>query len=225
MAQKFAQVKTQASQIAALAGRLSSQMQYEAGSLQPIEVEALYSKAARLKETIGELVDDFHDENPVLFSGKSGTVRIPIHDISIEQDGGIGIRFDAPPILKSSIGVRTFAEEFCIELQQKLVMALPGDFKKFSAAYVIYVSHFIMSEPKRQPYFDNDNLSIKQILDSVVPYICLDDASKFCDNLYFSQPDSECYAELFVVEKSKIYGWIQSHQAIPFCREVMKLRG
>lgn len=222
MVEKFTRIQSQAGQIEALAGRLARQMQFESDTVQPLEVESLYNKVSQLKAAVTELVDDFYNNNPRTNGGKDGAVLVPIQSISVEEEGCVGIRFDSPPVLKTSIGVRTFAEEFCIELQQKLVMALPDNFTKYSAAYVIYVSHFVESAPKRQPYFDNDNLAIKQILDSVVPYICLDDAAKFCDNLYFSEPDSACFTELYVVEKSKIGEWLSAHRGLQFCREALR---
>lgn len=223
MVQKITQIHSKAGQVEALAGRLAKQMQFESDAVQALDVESLYNKVSQLKASVTELLDDFYDKNPQPKFGKAGAVTVPIQSISVTS-GCIAIRFDSPPVLKTSIGVRTFAEEFCIELQQKLVMALPDNFRKYSAAYVIYVSHFVANSPKRQPYFDNDNLAIKQILDSIVPYICLDDAAKFCDNLYFSQPGSACFAELFVVEKARIGEWLSAHKGLQFCREALKNR-
>lgn len=224
MVELLMRIKKQAGLIESLAGRLATQTQYEPGAVQPTEVESLYNKVGNLKALVEELLGDYYDENHGWSSGKRGSVSIPIREISTEKEGYIKISFDSPPVLKTSIGVRTFSEEFCVKLQQELAMALPAGFKKYSAAYVIYVSHFVENEAKRQPYFDNDNLSIKQILDSIVPLICLDDAAKFCDNLYFSEPDSECYTELCVVEKSKIGGWLSDYQGIQFCQNALNFQ-
>ncbi len=53
---------------------------------------------------------------------------------------------------------------------------------------VIFVSHF---EKRSSPItlFDNDNLAIKSILDAIIPLVCVDDATRYCDNFYLSQHD------------------------------------
>lgn len=128
--------------------------------------------------------------------------------------------FPSPPILKTKAATSKFFELFCLDLQRTIIKNLPHSFRKMESAAVVYVSHYAKDATHRQPYFDNDNLAIKAVLDSVVPYICFDDAANFCDNLYLSQPDEANFSELFVVRKAAFPHWVQAHQELEFCRNL-----
>ena len=72
-----------------------------------------------------------------------------------------------------------------------------------------------------QSYFDNDNLAIKSILDIIVPYICIDDATRYCDNFYLSQHDMNEFSELYIVKKSCIKAWAAAHRELDFARAII----
>lgn len=139
--------------------------------------------------------------------------------VNFDARGWARILCPTPPVLGSNYAVTKFKEVFCLYLQRKVSMALPKQFRKMRAAVVVYNNHFIPERTKKQPYFNNDNLAIKAILDAVVPIVCIDDATLFCDNLYTSQPDSRQYVELFLVEKSSYSLWKRSYSGLPICRE------
>lgn len=147
--------------------------------------------------------------------------RRVVHDIS-ESASGVGteVEFDtednlfkckifSPPIMKSKRTTQQFFDLICLDLEREIVETVPDDFAKFRFAYVIFVNYFQDDlPPNKQPYFDNDNLAIKGILDAIVPYLCFDDATKFCDNIYISQPTTEpAYTEIHVIPKEKLGVW------------------
>lgn len=150
---------------------------------------------------------------------------IPVDTVEIEAGfediatdfSSFHCRFPSPPVLKTKAATSKFFELFCLDLQRVIVRNLPDRFKKMESVVVVFVNRYVHSSPHKQPYFDNDNLAIKAILDSVVPYICYDDASRFCDNLYLSQPGQNDYSELFIIRKSSFPFWVSKHLELDFC--------
>ena len=128
--------------------------------------------------------------------------------------------FDTPPILKRSMAKANFAEAFLTPLAWKVIHAIPPGFKKFSSVYVVYINHADRTSLKKQPYFDNDNLALKGIMDAVVPYICVDDACVFCDDIYLYQQSTTTFAELYIIPKSSFPHWIRTHQHLDFCKNL-----
>ncbi len=85
---------------------------------------------------------------------------------------------------------------------------------------VIFVSHFLKNGHHQSHYFDNDNLAIKSILDAIIPLVCVDDATRYCDNFYLSQHDSNEFSELFIVPKEQLKAWAAAHQELDFARNI-----
>lgn len=139
--------------------------------------------------------------------------------ISFEDDDVFHAIFAMPPLLKRMFSKAKFAEVFTLSLQKKTVMALPESFKKFQSAYVIYVNHW-EKEGAKTPYYDNDNIAIKMILDAIVPYICKDDCIQYCENLYLTINDNEPISELYIVQKGHLKSWLEQHKGIPFVSEL-----
>ena len=126
-----------------------------------------------------------------------------------------------PPILKAQAAKGKFYELFCMELEEEIIKNIPADFQRISQAYVIFISHFDSQKPpNKQPYFDNDNLALKGLLDAIVPNICFDDATKFCDNLYLAQPDNSDFCEIHIVPKEHLLFWVFRHQSLCFSKEI-----
>ena len=146
------------------------------------------------------------------FEGTQTTVRF-------QPDGTVQCNFHTPPFTKSRATQNRFFEYFCMDLQQKVVSNYPPNYKKIGTAYVIFIHHYDGADPHKQPYFDNDNLAIKAILDSVLPYVCYDDASCYCSNLYLSQPDVSDFSELIILEKCNAKRWICERNELDFSKD------
>lgn len=141
--------------------------------------------------------------------------------VDFEDSGAIRCVFLTPPMTKSRAAANRFFEIFCVDLQKKIVANMPQNFRKIEDAYVFFIHHFDETDPHKQPYFDNDNLAIKSIFDSVLPFVCFDDASCYCSNLYLSQPDSRDYSELVVIQKSRAKQWILQRTDLQFSRDFL----
>ena len=90
-----------------------------------------------------------------------------------------------------------------------------------SDVHVIFVSHFAKTGPHQSRYFDNDNLDMKANLDVIVSLVCVNDATRYCGNLYLSQDDVCEYSELFIISKSSIKAWAESHSHLDFARTIV----
>lgn len=137
-----------------------------------------------------------------------------------EETGSVSCSFFAPPLTKNRWAKTPYLDLMCRQLPQKINEILPENFTKMKAANVIYVHHFHCSSDGKQPYFDNDNLAIKGVLDMVIPLLCVDDAYVFCDNFYVAQPDEMDYAELIVMPKGQLLAWANSRPELEFTKEL-----
>lgn len=140
----------------------------------------------------------------------------------VVYDAGSGVltcKIMAPPLLKKQSAASRYLSLVCPELQQKIIQILPPKFKKIEAAYVIFANHFSKKLKGKQPYFDNDNIAIKGLLDSIVPLVCADDAFVFCDNFYIAQPDICDFSEIIIVPKGQLLGWMQTRSELEFVKE------
>ena len=149
--------------------------------------------------------DEFQSEQPFI--------------VEFDRKGWAKVLFPTPPVLKSKYAATCFKDLFCSYLQRKIATNYPSEFRTMRAAMIVYINHFTENAIRKQPFFDNDNLAIKAILDAAVPLLCTDDASKYCDNLYISQPDRRNFVELFLVEKSSFSLWKGLHQELFYCRD------
>lgn len=188
------------------------------------ELESIYIRALNVIETIQELLEQTHsfDERNSKSRSENSASDVPEIDVEFEKNGIVRCQLFTPPILKSKAAAWKFYDVFSLKISEKVASAVPRNFEKYDASYVIYVNHYADSPSGKQPYFDNDNLAIKSILDAIVPYVCIDDSIRYCDNLYISQPDRANFAEIFVVEKKKFADWIEAHQTLQFCKNIKK---
>ena len=150
-------------------------------------------------------------------------ISFALEDIEPEKNINYGFRFrfSRLPNLKSSRSLSRVSDRFAIEVAEKIVATIPKNFQKMSGANVIFVSHVLNDGPHKSRYFDNDNLAIKSILDIIVPYICIDDATRYCDNFYLSQHDMNEFSELYIVKKSCIKAWAAAHRELDFARAII----
>jgi hypothetical protein len=140
---------------------------------------------------------------------------------SYDENYGFCFRFSRLPNLKSSRGISRMSDRFSIEVGEKIVATIPKNFQKMRDANVIFVSHFLKDGPHFSHYFDNDNLAIKSILDIIVPFICIDDATRYCDNFYLSQHDANEFSELYIVRKGCMKAWAAAHEELDFARSII----
>lgn len=129
------------------------------------------------------------------------------------------LRMNTPPILKRKASASKY-KIFCNQIYHEVVREMPSDFRRIPEACIIYVCHFDSNSPHKAPYYDNDNLAIKGILDAVVPNLCYDDAACYCDNLYLMQPDICCFTELILISKASIHEWMSYRRDLDFCKKM-----
>ena len=186
------------------------------------ELESIYIRALNVIEAIQELLELAHsyDKKNFKSSSENSASGVPEIDVEFEKNGIVRCQLFTPPILKCKAAAWKFYDVFSLKISEKVASVVPKNFEKYDAAYVIYVNHYADSPSGKQPYFDNDNLAIKSILDAIVPYVCIDDSIRYCDNLYISQPDRANFAEIFIVEKKKFSEWMKAHQSLQFCKNI-----
>ena len=118
----------------------------------------------------------------------------------------------SPPMLKKKINARQYKDIFgrglAINLSAAVHKQMADSFHKFSHCTVIFIQHHEGTGQAEAPYYDNDNLAIKYVLDEIIPVIAYDDASFICDNIYTLQNDNRDFAEIFVVENGHLNEWL-----------------
>ena len=120
---------------------------------------------------------------------------------SYDENFGLQFKFSRLPNLKTSRGISRLAECFIIEIGEKILTIIPRGYQKMDDIDTIFVSHFLKNGHHQSHYFNNDNLAIKSILDAIVPLVCVDDATRYCDNFYLSQHDMNKFSELDVYKR------------------------
>ena len=134
---------------------------------------------------------------------------------------GFQFKFSRLPNLKTSRGISRLAECFIIEIGEKILTIIPRGYQKMDNIDVIFVSHFLKNGHHQSHYFDNDDLAIKSILDAIVPLVCVDDATRYCDNFYLSQHDMNEFSELYIVRKGCTKAWAAAHKGLDFARAII----
>ena len=129
-------------------------------------------------------LEDIEPEKNITSHGQISDDNLFNFEPSYDENYGFRFRFSRLPNLKSSRSLSRVSDRFAIEVAEKIVATIPKNFQKMSGANVIFVSHVLNDGPHKSRYFDNDNLAIKSILDIIVPYICIDDATRYCDMIH-----------------------------------------
>ena len=133
--------------------------------------------------------------------------------------------FDFEPSYDENFGFQfkfsRLAECFIIEIGEKILTIIPRGYQKMDNIDVIFVSHFLKNGHHQSHYFDNDNLAIKSILDAIIPLVCVDDATRYCDNFYLSQYDMNEFSELYIVRKGCTKAWAAAHKGLDFARAII----
>ena len=143
--------------------------------------------------------------------------------VFLGADGSVCCRMFTPPFTKNRAVASAYTEHVLLPLERDLLLNLPKKYPLLEEVYVIYITYFDASlPPEKQPYFDNDNLEIKRLLDVVVCNVCVDDAAKFCQNLYLYEPAETNYSELWVVPRQGFSHWISAHSGFKFARDLKR---
>lgn len=124
------------------------------------------------------------------------------------------------PVTKRHAAAMEFTGLYREALARKIIQGLPNGFRPYRQAYVIYVHHALAGSGKKPDYYDNDNLAIKALLDTVLPLVCVDDAACICDNLYFYISGVRRQTALWVVDKSHLADWAAMHPEMPVLQDL-----
>lgn len=125
-----------------------------------------------------------------------------------------------PPVMKRSEIGAYFLREIGAEITKKMPEALEKQTHIFGKAYVVFLNRQSKTEKGKQPYYDNDNVMIKRLLDSILPFIVYDDAAIFCSNIYTYSPSNNSGVEIHVVEQGHLLNWARAHDDIEFAQEI-----
>lgn len=141
-------------------------------------------------------------------------------------------QYVTPDILQCTLFVNTFVKKraaktvftsaFCDGLSANVARACAGQ-KPFEKALCLFVSHVTTDNRGVVPYYDNDNLAIKSIIDSIIPAVCPDDAIRYIDNMYFTQVDTSNFTEVFVIRDGHFGEWLSLFSAYDFAKNFRKI--
>lgn len=130
------------------------------------------------------------------------------------------------PLMKDAKYGTKIRAAFANELQQKVIRCVAENPFRIREMYVIFINHvnfkITNAGGEISPYYDNDNMAIKAILDATVPFIGYDDSSFYCDNLYFTIHDRDEFIELFFIEKGFLNEANFGESHLPFIQEIKK---
>lgn len=198
--------------------RTQNKLDFLVPELDPVDYEEIFCLSAKMLHIAKHLLETCYSFQ---------TNSTPPYDF-IDLDNALNVDavFETPnilcctlptmPITKGRTAAHAYTNLYNEPLRRMILQNYPENFQLFPEAYVIY-AHYHPSHIT--PYYDNDNLAIKSLLDTVIPLICPDDAACFCDNLYFSVPSEQQKTKLWVVEKGYLSNWASLHPEMPILKE------
>lgn len=136
---------------------------------------------------------------------------------SYDENFGFQFKFSRLPNLKTSRGISRLAECFIIEIGEKILTIIPRGYQKMDDIDVIFVSKTVITNHTILTTI----IAIKSILDAIVPLVCVDDATRYCDNFYLSQHDMNEFSELYIVRKGCTKAWAAAHKELDFARAII----
>ncbi len=136
---------------------------------------------------------------------------------SYDENFGFQFKFSKLPNLKTSRGISRLAEWFIIEIGEKILTIIPRGYQKMDDIDVIFVSKTVITNHTILTTI----IAIKSILDAIVPLVCVDDATRYCDNFYLSQHDMNEFSELYIVRKGCTKAWAAAHKELDFARAII----
>ena len=136
---------------------------------------------------------------------------------SYDENFGFQFKFSKLPNLKTSRGISRLAECFIIEIGEKILTIIPRGYQKMDDIDVIFVSKTVITNHTILTTI----IAIKSILDAIIPLVCVDDATRYCDNFYLSQYDMNEFSELYIVRKGCTKAWAAAHKELDFARAII----
>ena len=130
-------------------------------------------------------------------------------------------KVSAPPFLRDQRNAKFYASRLGLEVERRVVDALPERDHRFRELFAIFVNYMVPNWDGSQPYYDNDNLLIKRMLDAIISFVGVDDAAKYCSNLYSYAEGSQPSFAIFVVEKGYLFEWAQKHTEVFLAKELL----
>ncbi len=184
-----------------------------------LRIASLPSKAFRLEErfySVGTL--------PSLEEDSPKGISLSHPDCDYENPYVFRCIIDTPPFLRDEKNGRYYADIVGEEVASAVTDALPKRDHRFKEIDVIFVNRIVKTSKARQPYYDNDNILIKRILDSIISFVAIDDAARYCSNIYsYTETDSFGFV-IYVVERGHFSAWAAAHQEIKFAQEFLENR-
>lgn len=185
-------------------------------------IEFTYGKALEIERISKEILSDTSSgfaEKPrkpsTYFSAESNHSTVEFLSDSI-----VKVVIETPPILKNSASAKIeYQRKYCAEIQKAILDKKPHSYPVFKEFYFIFIQYCDTAKKKINAYFDNDNLSIKPIIDAMVPLICIDDCAQLCSNIYLCEEDTDERVEVFLVKKGHLSEWQRLKPELKFCQE------
>lgn len=128
---------------------------------------------------------------------------------------------EAPPFLRDQKNGRYYAEIVGTEVSNAVSNALHSRSHRFREVDVVFVNWITAKQIEKQPYYDNDNLLIKRILDSIISFVAVDDAAQYCTNIYTYGVSERPKFSVFVIESGHLLDWAETHTSVKFAMEII----
>ena len=127
------------------------------------------------------------------------------------------------PVVKGTAAARKYENLFYKVIPYKISECQKeSGIAQFERYKTVFVSHVKPEHAERPVYNDNDNLSIKIIMDIILHRVAIDDAAIFGDNLYITERDTEePFCEIFVVNDGHFRDWLERFSDYRFAAEIL----
>ena len=180
-------------------------------------IEESYVAASDTLNSISFALEDIKSVGQNDLSDVSFDKTIFDFEPSYDENFGFQFKFSKLPNLKTSRGISRLAECFIIEIGEKILTIIPRGYQKMDDIDVIFVSKTVITNHTILTTI----IAIKSILDAIVPLVCVDDATRYCDNFYLSQHDMNEFSELYIVRKGCTKAWAAAHKELDFARAII----
>jgi hypothetical protein len=181
------------------------------------QLEEAYGNLSKALINIRDAINLIYSQERKMILSEKSTQRNQLPD-HVESSQNVQCKFisegifqctiDSPPLLKIKAQASNYFELVCLQIQRQTIKAttdFPNRFKKFDMLFVSHISEDSSTFPS---YFDNDNLAIKGILDSIIPYVCYDDSAVFCNDYYITEKTKGApYSEVFIIKEGFLSEW------------------
>lgn len=196
----------------------------EAFSEGTADLQLAFSELAPLPLRICGLVDRCQAVSSTLAPGSEEPNEFAIANpiCSFETPHIFSCRVMAPPFLRDQRNAKFYASRLGLEVERSVVASLAERDHRFRKLFAIFVNYMGPSWEGSQPYYDNDNLLIKRMLDAIISFVGVDDAARYCTNLYsYAEGEAPSFA-IFVVEQGYLFEWAETHPEVFLAKELLQ---